>query len=153
MFEVSFRAGIAGNYQWGLDAGYHDDWNLYANLPAAWKVRDYVGGKEELEIGPDYIHYIPRGEASREQGKTQATADCSSQKEGPVDVRNHTIYTVVFLLGSFYYPGRMVGHAQKYTVLSLNLRQHGWPCTEVHGTRTEPHVTTVDPAWNLHGTQ
>jgi hypothetical protein len=50
MFEVSFRAGIAGNYQWGLDAGFHDNWNPYANLPTQWKVGDYDGEEEELEV-------------------------------------------------------------------------------------------------------
>ena len=50
MFEVSIRAGIAGNYQWGLDSGYHDDWNPYAQLPAGWNVGDYVGDNEELEV-------------------------------------------------------------------------------------------------------
>lgn len=50
MFEVSFRAGKAGNYQWGLDSGHHDNWNPYANLPAEWKVGDYVGDEEELEV-------------------------------------------------------------------------------------------------------
>jgi hypothetical protein len=50
MFEVSIRAGIAGNYQWGLDSGYHDDWNPYAQLPAGWNVADYVGDDEELEV-------------------------------------------------------------------------------------------------------
>jgi len=50
MFEVSLRAGIAGNYQWGLDSGYHDNWNPYADLPAAWKVGDYVGDEQELEV-------------------------------------------------------------------------------------------------------
>ena len=34
----------------GLDARYHDNWNLYTNLPAEWKVGDYVGAKEELEV-------------------------------------------------------------------------------------------------------
>ncbi|KAF9562489.1 hypothetical protein CPC08DRAFT_609038, partial [Agrocybe pediades] len=34
MFENSKLAGIAGNYQWGLDAGDHQDgWNPYAGLP------------------------------------------------------------------------------------------------------------------------
>ena len=50
MFGVSCRAGIAGNYQWGLDPRYHDNWNLYANLPTQWKVGDYAGGEEELEV-------------------------------------------------------------------------------------------------------
>jgi hypothetical protein len=50
MFEVSFRAGKAGNYQWGLDSGHQDNWNPYANLPAEWKVGDYVGDEEELEV-------------------------------------------------------------------------------------------------------
>ena len=34
MFEVSFQAGMAGNYQWGLDFRHHDDWNPYSHLPA-----------------------------------------------------------------------------------------------------------------------
>ena len=49
MFEVSFRAGMAGNYQWGLDSGQ------YSNSPAVWKVGDYVGDDEELEVGDSTI--------------------------------------------------------------------------------------------------
>ncbi|KAF9523701.1 hypothetical protein CPB83DRAFT_748813, partial [Crepidotus variabilis] len=34
MFEMSKQAGVAGNRQWGLDAGSHqDDWNPYDGLP------------------------------------------------------------------------------------------------------------------------
>ena len=58
MFEVSFRAGMAGNYQWGLDSGHHDEWNPYSRLPAEWKVGDYVGDDEELEVcDPTIITY------------------------------------------------------------------------------------------------
>ena len=65
MFEVSFWAGKAGNYQWGLEVGrhrrekagnyqwgldarHHNNWNPYANFLATWKVGDYVGDEEEL---------------------------------------------------------------------------------------------------------
>jgi len=50
MFEVSFRAGMAGNYQWGLDSGHHDDWNPYAHLPSELNAGDYVGDDDELEV-------------------------------------------------------------------------------------------------------
>lgn len=37
MFERSQAAGIAGEYQWGLDAGDHQDaWNPYDGLPYHW---------------------------------------------------------------------------------------------------------------------
>jgi hypothetical protein len=37
MFERSHAAGIAGEYQWGLDAGDHQDaWNPYDGLPYHW---------------------------------------------------------------------------------------------------------------------
>ena len=37
MFERSQAAGIAGEYQWGLDAGDHQDaWNPYDGLPDHW---------------------------------------------------------------------------------------------------------------------
>lgn len=55
MFEVSFRTGMAGNYQWGLDSGHHNDWNPYSNSPVVWKLGDYVGDDEELEVGDSTI--------------------------------------------------------------------------------------------------
>ena len=37
MFERSKAAGVAGEYQWGLHAGGHQDaWNLYDGLPSHW---------------------------------------------------------------------------------------------------------------------
>ena len=37
LFERSEVAGIAGEYQWGLDAGDHQDaWNPYNGLPDHW---------------------------------------------------------------------------------------------------------------------
>ena len=48
MFERSQAAGLAGEYQWGLDAGDHQDaWNPYAGLPAHWE------HAERLEIDDD----------------------------------------------------------------------------------------------------
>lgn len=37
MFEYSKESGVAGNWQWGLDAGSHQEgWVPYIGLPAAW---------------------------------------------------------------------------------------------------------------------
>ncbi|KAF8185366.1 hypothetical protein K438DRAFT_1436931, partial [Mycena galopus ATCC 62051] len=41
LFENSKRAGQAGNHQWGLDAGAHQDrWNPYADIPYEWNHED-----------------------------------------------------------------------------------------------------------------
>ena len=49
MFERSAFAGIAGNYQWGLDAGDHQDgWDPYAGTPEHWNHND--GGSDTKEI-------------------------------------------------------------------------------------------------------
>ncbi|KAG5640028.1 hypothetical protein DXG03_001635 [Asterophora parasitica] len=40
-FKDSVHAGIAGNQQWGLDAGSHQNsWNPYGGLPYNWKKGD-----------------------------------------------------------------------------------------------------------------
>lgn len=52
MFEVSARAGVAGHYQWGLDAGCHqDDWCPYQGL-SCLNHGDYknLGDDEELQV-------------------------------------------------------------------------------------------------------
>lgn len=41
MFENSFDAGVAGNQQWGLDAGAHQKrWYPYGGLPSDWNHED-----------------------------------------------------------------------------------------------------------------
>ncbi|TFK34965.1 hypothetical protein BDQ12DRAFT_580868, partial [Crucibulum laeve] len=41
MFENSVAAGVAGNQQWGLDAGSHmDRWNPYSGLSSQWNHKD-----------------------------------------------------------------------------------------------------------------
>ncbi|KAG1853031.1 hypothetical protein F4604DRAFT_1629001, partial [Suillus subluteus] len=52
MFEDSEEAGLAGNRQWGLDAGqHHRRWDVYLNIPTEWVLgRDY--SESELERGP-----------------------------------------------------------------------------------------------------
>jgi hypothetical protein len=51
MFERSLRAGIAGYYQWGLDAGdYQDYWYLYAGLSEPWNHEDRENDEGELEV-------------------------------------------------------------------------------------------------------
>ena len=53
MFETSIRAGQAGHYQWGLDAGPHqNDWIPYDNRPAHWNHndRDASGSESELIV-------------------------------------------------------------------------------------------------------
>lgn len=41
MFERSDRAGIAGDYQWGLDAGDYQQPNLYTGLPPGWDTKGW----------------------------------------------------------------------------------------------------------------
>ncbi|KAF5310768.1 hypothetical protein D9619_008108 [Psilocybe cf. subviscida] len=56
MFEHSKRSGIAGNQQWGLDAGDHQDcWGVYSGLPQSWSPGDREEEDDELEYGPGFI--------------------------------------------------------------------------------------------------
>jgi hypothetical protein len=51
MFEKSSRAGPAGNYQWGLDAGDHQGaWDPYDGAPGEWNHGDRSGSEAELEV-------------------------------------------------------------------------------------------------------
>lgn len=52
MFEVSKQAGHTGYYQWGLDAGDHQDkWFPYANVPDSWNHRDgEFEDSDELQV-------------------------------------------------------------------------------------------------------
>jgi len=51
MFERSSRAGIAGYYQWGLDAGDHQEcWYPYDGLPDHWNHEDRENSEGELEV-------------------------------------------------------------------------------------------------------
>ncbi|KAG6893479.1 hypothetical protein C0992_009816, partial [Termitomyces sp. T32_za158] len=51
MFERgSLRAGVAGHYQWGLDAGDHQgNWDPYAGTPSEWNRGDREGSESELD--------------------------------------------------------------------------------------------------------
>lgn len=51
MFEKSNLSGIAGHYQWGLDAGDHQDvWNPYIGLPEEWNHGNREGSDEECQV-------------------------------------------------------------------------------------------------------
>jgi hypothetical protein len=51
MFERSERAGVAGHFQWGLDAGTHQDsWDPYNMLPTEWDHGDREGSETELKV-------------------------------------------------------------------------------------------------------
>ena len=51
LFETSARAGAAGHYQWGLDAGSHqNDWDPYANRPSHWNHGDRDGSESEMQV-------------------------------------------------------------------------------------------------------
>ncbi len=52
MFECSANAGSAGNYQWGLDAGPHqNDWNPYEFVPFEWDDGTYEPESEnEIQV-------------------------------------------------------------------------------------------------------
>ncbi|KAJ7441030.1 hypothetical protein B0H11DRAFT_1640926, partial [Mycena galericulata] len=52
LFEDSCAAGCAGNRQWGLDVGPHQNgWNPYADIPAHWHHEDRNDESEsELQV-------------------------------------------------------------------------------------------------------
>ena len=51
MFERSAEAGIAGNKQWGLDAGDHQQhWDPYVALPDDWDHRDRCQDNDPKEF-------------------------------------------------------------------------------------------------------
>ncbi|PPQ88302.1 hypothetical protein CVT25_012365 [Psilocybe cyanescens] len=63
MFENSIRAGVAGNEQWGLDVGNHqDDWIPYGDLPDEWNGGDRDGLEDETELmcGSNYVDFPKR---------------------------------------------------------------------------------------------
>lgn len=51
MFAQSAEAGVAGNCQWGLDTGPHqDNWYPYIHGPESWTENARVGLESELEV-------------------------------------------------------------------------------------------------------
>jgi hypothetical protein len=51
VFETSKRAGKAGHYQWGLDAGIHqNEWDPYAGRPTHWNADGSDGSESELQV-------------------------------------------------------------------------------------------------------
>ncbi|KAJ7086352.1 hypothetical protein B0H15DRAFT_782057 [Mycena belliarum] len=58
LFEDSHEAGRAGNQQWGLDVGPHQDgWSPYINIPTHWNHNDREDESEsELQVGSDHSH-------------------------------------------------------------------------------------------------
>lgn len=56
MFERSARAGVAGNYQWGLDVGENQDsWDVYGGLPPHWNHEDRDESEGELEVRQTHL--------------------------------------------------------------------------------------------------
>ena len=54
MFERSKAAGIAGEWQWGLDAGDHQDaWDPYDGLPYHWIHAEQLENYEDNEKASD----------------------------------------------------------------------------------------------------
>ena len=59
LFERSQAAGIAGECQWGLDAGDHQDaWNPYDGLPDHWIHIDRVENYDNDEKVSDTLKFI-----------------------------------------------------------------------------------------------
>lgn len=51
MFEQSAQAGRAGNYQWGLDVGDHQEgWNPYDGTPIEWNHNDRDSSEGEYKV-------------------------------------------------------------------------------------------------------
>ena len=74
MFERTDRTGPSGNFQWGLDAGHHQDgWDPYFGVPKTWEGEIREGTDTEIEVsfrfarrlnshwhiqrGPEYIPF------------------------------------------------------------------------------------------------
>ncbi|KAG6904433.1 hypothetical protein DXG01_009991, partial [Tephrocybe rancida] len=56
MFERSREAGIAGYYQWGLDAGDHQEqWDPWGGLPTDLNHEDRTDSESELVCGNNFI--------------------------------------------------------------------------------------------------
>lgn len=50
MFERTDRTGPSGNFQWGLDAGHHqDNWSPYFGVPKTWEGKIREGSDSEIE--------------------------------------------------------------------------------------------------------
>ncbi|KAK0244804.1 hypothetical protein EDD85DRAFT_785168 [Armillaria nabsnona] len=55
MFDTSEDAGIAGNHQWGLDIGMHqDNWYPWNSHGPEEEKDTREGNESELEVGPEY---------------------------------------------------------------------------------------------------
>ncbi|KAF5379487.1 hypothetical protein D9615_006638 [Tricholomella constricta] len=84
MFERSMRAGIAGHYQWGLDAGDHqNDWDPYRGTPGHWNLGDRDGSEGEMERGPSFI--LQKGiwrEYKNKESRSVAENKASNQEAG-----------------------------------------------------------------------
>jgi hypothetical protein len=51
MFERTERTGPSGNFQWGLDAGHHQDgWNPSFGVPKTWEGKIREGSDDEIEV-------------------------------------------------------------------------------------------------------
>lgn len=60
MFEVSSREGKASLWQWGLDAGDHQDaWDPYANLPSAWNFGDIDYEEDDVQASNLWMPSYP----------------------------------------------------------------------------------------------
>ncbi|KAF9522922.1 hypothetical protein CPB83DRAFT_863752 [Crepidotus variabilis] len=89
MFEQSARAGIAGNHQWGLDAGDHQDgWDPYGGLPDHFNHHDREGSDGETQRGFQFVAINPtatagdasENEASAVELKAKAQVVCKKTK-------------------------------------------------------------------------
>ena len=51
MFERTDRTGASGNFQWGLDAGHHQDgWDPSFCVPKTWEGKIREGSDTEIEV-------------------------------------------------------------------------------------------------------
>ena len=51
MFERTDRTGLSGNWQWGLDAGHHQDgWDPSFGVLNSWEGKTREGSDTELEV-------------------------------------------------------------------------------------------------------
>lgn len=106
MFEQSFRAGIAGHRQWGLDAGDHQEcWDPYTGRPDEWIRSDYQGDPKELlvrrtvnfasvlelmppyQLGPKYVYILPPQDIKGDIGPTESSSQPTQRRRRGKTIR------------------------------------------------------------------
>ncbi|KXN89732.1 hypothetical protein AN958_05272 [Leucoagaricus sp. SymC.cos] len=93
MFEVSSEAGLAGQHQWGLDVGDHQDkWDPYRHVPDDWIDNSIELDQKASQRGPDYVELTkspsPAPKGSRLNAKEMSVIEALTRLQAAREVYN-----------------------------------------------------------------